>query len=274
MDNQIYPSQPSGGIASVILKRRGLILGLILLIALFGFEMFNFSTTQYALADLLGDMRFAGVRWATILAIAFCGIDFAGIARLFSNGEEESSGREAWFLFIAWLLAATLNATLTWWGVSMALVNHTVASTSVVEPGLLMKIVPIFVSIVVWVTRILVISAISSEGSRLLRQEPQLASPQKVYQKPYQPQHRPSSQSYQAQNNISKQAAVPSPPPPPIPVRPAPRPAPRIPSPIPDLEEEINEPEYIPDPSYSPVQPAYHSLNVKSPDNSNQKPRR
>ncbi len=42
--------------------------------------MFNCSTTEYALTDLLGDLDFLNVRWATILAIAFCGIDFAGIA--------------------------------------------------------------------------------------------------------------------------------------------------------------------------------------------------
>jgi hypothetical protein len=36
------------------------------------------------LTDLLGDLRFWGVRWATILAITFCRIDFTGIARLFN----------------------------------------------------------------------------------------------------------------------------------------------------------------------------------------------
>ncbi|MCB9006284.1 MAG: hypothetical protein H6656_02710 [Ardenticatenaceae bacterium] len=44
----------------------------------------TFDTTRYALGNLLGDVRFAGVGWAAILAIAFCAIDFAGLARLFT----------------------------------------------------------------------------------------------------------------------------------------------------------------------------------------------
>ena len=68
-------------------QRRGVISGGILLLALFAFEIFNYSTTAFALTDMLGaNLRFLGISWATILSIAFCGIDFAGIARLFSPG--------------------------------------------------------------------------------------------------------------------------------------------------------------------------------------------
>ena len=54
---------------------RGAAWGMMIVGALLAFEVFNFSTTQYALHDMLGDLTFAGFRWATILAIAFCGID-------------------------------------------------------------------------------------------------------------------------------------------------------------------------------------------------------
>src|SRR5512145_2114568 len=104
--------------------RRGLIFVAIIFTALLAFEIFNYSTTEYALSDLLGDLRFAGIRWATILAIAFCGIDFAGIARLFTPEEGSNEPNEVWYLFGAWLLAATMNAMLTWWGVSIAMSTH------------------------------------------------------------------------------------------------------------------------------------------------------
>ena len=63
---------------------RGAAWGLMIIGALLAFELFNFSTTQFALRDIVGDLAFAGMRWATILAVAFCGIDFAGIARIFT----------------------------------------------------------------------------------------------------------------------------------------------------------------------------------------------
>ncbi len=173
MENESRPptESPFASLGNALLMRRGLVLVIILVVALIGFEMFNYSTTDYALTDLLGDMRFAGVRWSTILALAFCGIDFAGIARLFTPGEEqESGGKEVWYLFAAWLLAATLNAFLTWWGVAMALANRSMESTAIVDQGLLSRGVPIFVACVVWVTRILLISNLTSSTARLFQQ--------------------------------------------------------------------------------------------------------
>ncbi len=60
--------------------KSGTIYAIIIISALIAFEIFNYSTTDFALRDLLGELKFAGIRWATILSIAFCGIDFAGIA--------------------------------------------------------------------------------------------------------------------------------------------------------------------------------------------------
>jgi len=145
-----------------------LLLGLMILTALLAFEMFNYSTTEFALKDLLGNLKFAGIRWATILAIAFCGIDFAGIARLFTPEQGRDEPREVWYLFGAWLLAATMNAMLTWWGVSMAIVSHDVQSTAVIPAKTLTRVVPAFVAIMVWVIRILIIGTISVAGDRIL----------------------------------------------------------------------------------------------------------
>ena len=139
----------------------GLVFGAIISIALLFFEMFNYSTTDFALRDLLGDLKFAGIAWATTLSVAFCAIDFAGIARLFMPDEGGEEKRETWYLFGAWLLAATMNAVLTWWGVSMAVNNHTIQSASVVNPETIQNIVPLFVAILVWLIRIMLIGSIS-----------------------------------------------------------------------------------------------------------------
>jgi hypothetical protein len=172
--------------------QRGLAFGIIIIAALLAFEIFNFSTTDYALSDLLGDLSFLGVRWATILAIAFCGIDFAGIARLFTPEEGADEPAEVWYLFGAWLLAATMNAMLTWWGVSTAIVNHQALGSAVIERETLLRVVPIFVAVLVWLIRVLIIGTFSVAGERLFSQANQrMPFPVRSYRVPAAPMPAP-----------------------------------------------------------------------------------
>jgi len=150
--------------------RRGMAWGAIIIGALMAFEMFNYSTTQFALNDVLGDLKFGGFRWATILALAFCGIDFAGIARLFTPEQGRVEPAEVWYLFGAWLLAAAMNATLTWWGVAVAISSHTNQSSEVLSNTTLTKVVPVFVAIMVWLIRVLIIGTFSVKGEKLFSQ--------------------------------------------------------------------------------------------------------
>lgn len=170
MANKNYRSQYKNNIFNKIRLGRGMAFGVIIVGALIAFEIFNFSTTDFALNDLLGDLSFFGIQWATILAVAFCGIDFAGIARLFTPEAGENDRNEAWYLFGAWLLAATMNAMLTWWGVSIAILNHQSIGSAVVERTTLLRIVPIFVAVLVWLIRVLIIGTFSVAGDRLFTQ--------------------------------------------------------------------------------------------------------
>lgn len=147
---------------------RGAAWGIMIIGALIAFEISNFNATRFALLDVLGNLTFGGVRWATILAIAFCGIDFAGIARIFTPEQGRDEPAEVWYLFGAWLLAATMNAILTWWGVSVAIVNHASASgNAVVNATTMTKVVPIFVAAMILLIRILLIGTFSIAGDRL-----------------------------------------------------------------------------------------------------------
>lgn len=158
---QLFPS------IKRVSKQRGAAFAFILFGALLAFEVFNYSTTDYALSDLLGNLEFMGIRWATLLSLAFCGIDFAGIARLFTPEQGRDEPAEVWYLFGAWVLAAAMNATLTWWGISLALANHTPASAAIMERATLTNVVPVFVAVMVWVIRILIIGTFSLAGERL-----------------------------------------------------------------------------------------------------------
>lgn len=139
------------------------IMGVILIVALLAFELFNFDTTRYALSNLLGDVRFVGIGWATILAIAFCAIDFAGLARLFTPERGKDEPTAVWYLMGAWLLGATMNAVMTWWAISLTLLSHEFGN-EVLSREQLLRWVPFFVATLVWLTRILFIGAVSVAG--------------------------------------------------------------------------------------------------------------
>jgi hypothetical protein len=149
----------------------GLAFIVIILGALVAFELFNFSTTELALQDMLGELSFLEIPWSTILTIAFCGIDFAGIARLFTPQRGNDEPKEVWYLFGAWLLAATMNAILTWWGVSIAVLAHPVDRVGVVDQEIILKAVPVFVAILVWLIRILIIGTLSRAFDHFLHPE-------------------------------------------------------------------------------------------------------
>ncbi len=188
-----HSSPPSA--ASLPASAPALAFGLMIFAALIAFEMFNYSTTDYALRTLLGNLKFLGIPWATILAIAFCGIDFAGTPASLPPNRAPTNLARSWYLLGAWLLGATMNAILTWWGVSIAITSHALQSTAVISAKTLTTAVPIFVALVVWVTRILIIGTLSVAGERIFSTE--AARPAQSRSVSRSPSVQPAAPAYQ-----------------------------------------------------------------------------
>ena len=176
--SRLRPSEFAAGLGASVSSlrlrlplRRGLLFGMIFLGALLAFESFNYGTTEFALRDLLGELSSVGLRWSTILALAFCGMDFAGIARIFTPESSDRKPAEVWYLIGAWFLAATMNATLTWWAVSLALIRHQGLGNEVLGRQALLSAVPAFVAVLVWLIRILMIGTITMAGDRIFTQQ-------------------------------------------------------------------------------------------------------
>ncbi len=138
--------------------------------ALGAFEVFNFSSTNFALHNIFGSQTSGGVSWSTLLALAFCGMDFAGIARLLGP-QEEQEGRSGWYLLGAWVLAAAMNAGLTWWGISVAMYNQPVEYALIISPLTFVTVVPVLVALMVWVIRILIIGTLVTSINRALTKD-------------------------------------------------------------------------------------------------------
>ena len=216
--------------------KRGLIFGGIILFALLAFEVFNYSSTAFALQDILGDLAFGPFKWATILAIAFCSIDFAGIARIFTPETGRDEPAEVWYLFGAWLLAAGFNATLTWWGVSVAVLKHNAEGGALLGQQTMASAVPIFVAGLVLLIRVLLINTFSIAGERIFT----LAEEGSASYAQNRPNYRPAAEANRVPNNVF--------------TRPAPKPT------------SVNVPQAAyGEPSYHPIGMAAQSRN----DNNN-----
>jgi hypothetical protein len=240
-----YRRSAGDGLAAIFRGRRisrGAAWGAMIISALLAFEVFNFSTTEFALKDVLGDLKFAGLRWATILSIAFCGIDFAGIARIFTPERGQDEPTEVWYLFGAWLLAAAMNAMLTWWGVSIAILSHnSLGAGSVVSNATLTKVVPVFVAIMVWLIRVLIIGTFSLAGDRLFSQDSR-----RSYNAP-RPQTQPSRASATSSASLRPASSLPRPANNAFSSRPAPK----------------------PQSTYSPPEPTYQNLSFSGRNQNN-----
>ena len=208
-------------------------IGVLLAVALLAFEMFNFDTTRYALRNLLGDVSFVGLQWAGILAIAFCAIDFAGLARLFTPEKGSDEPKEVWYLMGAWLLGATMNAVMTWWAVSLTLLNHSFGN-EVLSRATLLNVVPIFVAVLVWLTRILFIGAFTVAGEHIFDISRQANSD-------YRPQPAQRPQQSMPTRATPKRA--------PAPAQRAPRPAAAMTAqPVDDMPDFLDERPSVPQP--------------------------
>ncbi len=132
---------------------------LIWVLSLFSFEAFNFSSTELALEDVFGDMALGPVRLAMFLAIAFCALDFAGLARIITP-EVDNEPREIWWLFAAWLLGTVINAYFTWYAATIAMMRT--------ESMLNIEVMPIIIAVAVWLSRLALIGFVGVAGDRLL----------------------------------------------------------------------------------------------------------
>ena len=145
------------------------VIGLILTIALIGFELFNFDTTRFALSHLMGGRRFLGLEWAAVLALAFGSLDFAGLVRVFTPEQSlKDEPTEIWWMTGAWLLGASLNALMTWYAMVLLIapLGVEIGATLFTHEQVLLYAPPV-IALLVWLTRISLISSVALALERL-----------------------------------------------------------------------------------------------------------
>jgi hypothetical protein len=153
-----------------------------ILAALAAFEIFNFSTTSFALRTLFGNLTAIGMNWASLFAIAICCMDIAGIICLFLPTADPTRPKRDPRLFGAWLLAAGLNTWLTWRGISLAIAIRQAQIGWVVDVEILTRTLPIFMAFLIWLIRVLIIGSLSYPKSSVLEPDFNLEEPLNFHQ--------------------------------------------------------------------------------------------
>ncbi|MCA9998760.1 MAG: hypothetical protein KDE56_23510 [Anaerolineales bacterium] len=173
----MFPALPVG--------RKTAVIATIITLAVLGFELFNFDTTRFALATIMRGRTFAGLSWATVLALAFCSLDLAGLVRVFTiEPTAKQTSLELWLMTAAWLLGATLNAAMTWY--AMALLIAPLGAdigAALFTHAQMLRAAPLLIATLVWLTRILLISSVTLTLERFMHaQESRVTPPRPPHQ--------------------------------------------------------------------------------------------
>ena len=127
------------------------------------------------------------------------------------------------------LIALTALAGVT--GVSIALLNHTSLGNAVVDREMLLKVVPIFVAVMVWLIRVLIIGTFSVAGDKLFSQAERNMYSKRRNSLPVRSLGKRSGNQQPASSSANS-------------FRPAPKPSPP------------------PEPSYARPEPTYHPVSM------------
>jgi len=157
------------------------------------------------------------------------------------------------------MLAAVMNAMLTWWGVSIAILNHQTLGNAVVARATLLRVVPIFVAIMVWLIRVLMIGTISIAGDRLFSQETSRKTSRRTAQ---QPQRQTNNRS----NGQNRLRSIPTLGNRSVPVRRGVSASSYRPAPKPETQYG-REPQQSQEPEYTPIEPTYSPVSFSGNQN-------
>jgi len=129
-------------------------------VAILAFEIFNYATTEIAVTSILGDIRVLGISLGTLFALAACLADVGGISR--AMNQETSLSKEpteVWLAVGAWLVAAFLNALMTWYSVLELMVVRDIGNELITRNELLVY-VPVSVALFVFIIRFTLINSL------------------------------------------------------------------------------------------------------------------
>lgn len=158
---------------------RGKIYVALTLIGLVALEAANYATTEISLAHFFGQEEMFGIFIADFIAIAFCSMDIAGIARIFTPEQGFDEPNEVKFFFGAWVMATIVNALFTWWSAVLVVTRNPDVGNELLSRADVIFYAPIVIAITVWLSRILIIGTVSMALDRMIWKNPRSGPPRR-----------------------------------------------------------------------------------------------
>lgn len=145
-------------------QHKSTIIVVMLLLAMVGFELFNFATTRGALDYFFGSATLLGIPWAVLIAVPACLVDFAGLSRIFTPQTGRDEPKSVWLTMGGWGLAAILNAGLTWYATVEVMATVSGLGNEIISRDALLLWFPIGIALFVLLIRITLIGSLNVAG--------------------------------------------------------------------------------------------------------------
>ena len=140
---------------------------IMLFVGMLTFEMFSFASSRSALMHVLGIAT-----WANCLSWAFVAVDFAGIAKLFTDGAEAQEDF-AWYLVGAWVLSALFDTSLTYYEFATSMIasaNNIMVTSGTVSYHTYTVIMPLIGAVFVFAAQTILVIGLNKLITRIIAQ--------------------------------------------------------------------------------------------------------
>lgn len=143
-----------------------LVLLLVLCVAL---ELVNWTTSEGALLLFLGRTQVIGLYIASLLALAFCGVDLLCLWRITTPAARaEDESKTVVLMLVMWVVGTLLNAVLTYFSLKHTMSQTTAWQSDIWQGFNPLDVLPVALAGGVWVTRVSLIWTLASELDRRL----------------------------------------------------------------------------------------------------------
>lgn len=148
-----------------------LVVGGIIFLSALAFEVINIATNVAGFESFFGGIKFLGISWAIWATIAFEAADVGCLCYSWDRKFDFRTHPEAGFALTAHFFAGFADAGLSYFAFMMAIGNSVSQMANVVGEKAILTWAPVFLALMIWVIRTLLMGTIVTQGRNIFSQQ-------------------------------------------------------------------------------------------------------